>query len=355
MLIKILTNMSLMFSLMVLVLSASNIGLLGVSMKPLDKIKNNRVIMIGWFVFACILTAFVSDTLLATILVPIGILYADKRGLSKIEMLVAIGFGSVVGNDLTYFGGGDTIVAWSLLENYLGRDLNMNTWVHMFWIPTLIGIAIAGTWLWFKTFENKIVSTIRTEDVEITSMFIIQTVIILLGITSVFFSAYQYYVIGFAVLSVILCRLNLEQLKRLPLKGIYVWTIALVIGNYISKYIKAHYIFNVPDNAYTFAGILLIICVVAILTNIITNSAMATILLPIVMALTFVDTIWLFVLVTKCISLSYLTIFANGCLAVTSSYGLNQKHMLKYGLPILVMQVLMFAVYFYIMRGGIII
>lgn len=350
--IKIGYNLAIMFSLMILVLSSSKIGLLNLLTSPLDKVQDHKKILLFWFIFSCIITGFVPDTLAAIIIMPMAFLYAEKRNINMSNMLLAIGFGTAAGSDLTYFGGGDNIVAWTLFEKYLGHSLNIVIWAKMFWVPTIIGAIITGVWLWFKVFKKGQSEPQTFErNIGISLLFILQSLLIIVGIGTAFVEAWKFYTIGIAIISLIICRLNFKDLKKLPYKALYIWTGAYIFGNIVSTFIKAHFVFTLPAYLYTLPGIIVILLLLGCITNIMTNTGLTTIVLPIVFAATFVDIPWLFILCVKAIGLSYLTILANGCLAVSSSYGLKQNELFKAGLPIVIMQVIVFAIYFYLTRG----
>jgi len=347
---KILTNITLMFSLTILIISANKVGLLEYLYMPLKNIKSSRIIMLAWFMIATILSAFTLDLTLALILTPIVLFYADSRGLSKVEILLATTWGNMVGSEWTYFGGGDTIIGWTLLEQFTGERLDILTWGSLFWLPSFL--SLVGTAICLLMFiKNTYVEPQEVQFEKPSLRTAIIGVLSILGIIGALTGFSPLYMCLIALTSLVMARLGKDELKNMPLKGVYIWTFCIIIGSLIGNLVKSHYQLILPEYLYSFAGIVLILTIICGLTNIMTNTGLTTIILPLVMASQFVDKIWLYVLVTKAISMCYLTIFANSGLAVSSSYGLSQKDMFFKGLLVVLVQLAIFSLYFYFMRG----
>lgn len=343
-----------MFALSLLVLSANKAGIFDLILKPVDKLKTSRSVLIFWFVLSTFLSAFTLDTTLAIILIPIALLYASKRNISLLETSIAVTWGNTVGSDWTYFGGGDTVIAWSLLEGALKRPLDIFTWGKLFWLPSLLVCLATLSWLILVVIKNKKLDTCIEVRQKLSPKLFIVGALLFLGLTSVFIPNASTYTLVFSIVAGIVSKLTIEDFKKLPFKGIYIWLFAIMFGTMFSNFIQANYTLTISNSMYTLVGILITLLIITLLTNVMTNSAIAAILLPLVLASTFVDKPWLYVLVTKAISLSYLTIFANAGLAVSVSYkALNQKMLFKYGLPIVTLQILIYLAYFYVMRGHI--
>ncbi|ATW27956.1 sodium:proton antiporter [Candidatus Formimonas warabiya] len=352
-LIKLGINILLMLSLTTLVLSGEKSGLLSIITRPLNKIIDNKIIMIAWFLISTVLSAFTLDTTLAMILIPIALVYATSRKLNKGEILIAVTWGNMVGSEWTYFGGGDTIVSWTLLTQYLNRPLDMIIWAKLFWAPTLLACILTLVWLYFKVLSPVIVKPLLQEKLNVNWANVLTWIVVIVGMATIFYTQLQWYTVGLAVLSILLSRLSLDDFKKLPFKAIYIWTASVILGVLVNQYVASHFQFVIPTYVYSLLGIITVFVVISIIHLGITDSGMSLIFLPIVMASQFTDIIWLYVLMTKAISLSYLTIFSNGGLAVSASYGLSQREMLKKGIPIVILQTILFALYFYFMRGHI--
>jgi di/tricarboxylate transporter len=352
--LNILSNISMMFALSIIVLSSYNIGLLEVVTRPLSRFKSSKNIMLFWFIFSAIITGVLSDTLTAIILIPMALAYAQSRDMDIVGILLAVSFGSVTGNDLTQFGGNDTVLAFSLLQKHSNIHLNFINWSRIFLLPTILGMIVCATWLyifWFK--KTKLKPYTEITKTRIDKSFIIKSIIIITGIITILLTNNPVYATEFAMISLIIGNFNKKDFVQLPYKALYIWTGSYLLGSALNVYIKTHYHFTIPANAYTLGGIVIILIAVTLMTNFITNSGLTAFLLPIIVGMNFYDSTWLLVLVMKAVGLSYCTILANGCLAVSSSYGLKQKVLIKAGVPIIILEIILFATYFYLMKGRI--
>lgn len=277
-----------------------------------------------------------------------------KDFISIPQLLIAVVFGAAVGNDLLPYGGGNTLLGWTLLEKYCNRSINVISWEKMFLIPTLLELLICGLYLYFVCFENKKLSHYETASIKPDFIFIIKSFTMLAGIFVITATNNAGYALIFAIVALIIGKFSKNDFMKLPYKALYIWSGSYLLGNLINAYLKAHYHFMIPPNVYTIFGIFAILILVGSMTQFITNTGIAAFTIPIILNANFGDNIWLFTLVMKAIGISYCTILANGCMAVSSSYGLKQKDMVKYGLPVLIIQIFVFGIYFYLMRGRII-
>lgn len=352
---KIGENLIIMFSLTIIILSLKKAGLLEQLYKPLDKITNSKTVIMVWFMLATTLSAFTIDLTLAYILTPLAVLYAEYRDMNKVDILLATTWGNMVGSEWTYFGGGDDIIGWMLLSDYLGHPLDMLTWARLFWVPTFLALLCTLICLILLTKNQKIIIK-TTEYPKITIRMYLVGTIGLIGLCSILVNSFSWYITAVsALIAGLLVHIDKHMLLQMPYKGFYIWTMCIVFGTTISSFIKNNVLFSIPQNAYSLLGIIVILVVVIVLTNIMTNTGLTTILLPLVIGSQFTDNIWLYVLVTKAIGMSYLSIFANSGLAVASSYGLSQKTMFSKGLFVVFLQLVVLTIYFYFMRGMIII
>lgn len=351
--ISIISNISLMFSLSIIVLASLNIGIFDLMFYPLNRIKKNKWLMLLWFIISALVTAIVPDTLTAVVLIPMAVEYSNKRDMNVFEILLAVAFGSVVGNDLTPYGGGNTLLGLTLLEKHYHTFVNIFVWSKMFFIPTLIEVILCGTYLWIFYFKDKDLLNYNLKKLDVTVPFIFKSIFIIVGIFIILITNNTVYAVAIAILCIFIGNFNKDDFTKLPYKAIYVWTGAYLLGNVINMYVKHYYHFILPANIYTLGGIFIILIIVGTMTQFITNTGLAAFMLPIIMGMNFHDNIWLFTIVMKAIGLSFCTIFANGCLTVSSSYGLKQRDMLKAGIPIVILEIVAFTIYFYLMRGRI--
>ena len=89
----------------------------------------------------------------------------------------------------------------------------------------------------------------------------------------------------------------------------------------------------------------IMVLILAFVTNLSTNTAAAAALIPVTLAL-FPGNTLVFVMVCKAINLSYITVYGNSCLAVASGYGLKQRDLAKYGLPVVILAIIGYLAYY---------
>lgn len=347
MLINITEKILLMFSLMIIILSANKIGLLQLATMPFNKLKNSKLILLTWFGFASIMTGLSTDMVIATILIPISLIYAENRGINKISMLLTVAFGVSAGSDFTYFGGGDNMVAWGLLESVINTEVTLALWFNLFLIPTLLGVLVTGFWL-YRTYDEHEAKNVIMNKIVLSPLFVFKSMLILVGTALVFVKGMAYYIIGIAVLLSILCSFGKLEFMKLPFKAIYIWSGALILGNYMYYWAKANIVIDLSKN-YGLGETLFITGALAGFTNFLTNTALTTIVLPFTIN---AKNLWIFTLAVKAIDLSFMTIFSNSCLAVASSYGLPQKTMFKVGSYVVISQAVILGIYFYLIQNS---
>ncbi len=345
MLPKLIINIALMFSLMLVILSANKIGLLQLATHPFDRIRNSKLVLLAWFGFASVMTGITTDMTIATILIPMALIYAEERGIDKMSMILTVAFGISAGSDFTFLGGGDNIISRSLLESILKVDVTIGLWFKLFLLPTLMGIIATG-FILYKTYDSGIARRLPKKDININPLFCLQSLLIIIAVTLVFLKGTEYYIICIAIALIFICLLGKEEFIKLPFKAIYIWSSAFILGNYINTWAKGNILIDLARE-YSFLETLFITSVLAGLTNILTNTAITTIALPFTIS---TENLWLFTLAVKAIDLSFMTIFANSCLAIASSYGLPQKTLFKIGGKVVVSQVIVLTIYFYFLR-----
>jgi di/tricarboxylate transporter len=334
---------------MMLMVCADKSGTIDLAMRPVNRITSNRKAVMYMFLLAFIITGIVPDTAAAALLIPLCIIYGNKRGIEKSDILLSIGIGCVAGNDLTYFGGGDNIVAWSLLQKQLGSKLDLLTWGKIFWAPTFIGLIITLIILFITLKDKKLNSYLVSHKCNI-----LNTILITISIVLILIKDTQYYGMLLSLITFIICKVDKKDFGRVPLKALYLWAGAYITGSIIGEIIRVYIHVPLPSNLYTLGGILIVLIIISIITSFMTNSGLTAMILPLTLSLSFIDNIWLFALVVKAIGLSYCTVFADGCLNVSYSYGLSQRRLFRIGAIIVAMQIAAFALYFYLMRGRIV-
>lgn len=337
----------LLFSMIIKGLELS--GFLEVLLRPLGRLKKTSTCVIYWFFIGFIISGFFNDMTTAAILFPMLIYFIESNNIveNRVPLLVATVFGIVTGGDLTLFGGNDNILALGYLEQSLNTTLAPIEWTKMMIIPTLITATIVIGVLWFfanKSEEKMITGNVIVKEISLTNKVIniISTVLLLASIVCGF---QKMVLVGYILLaiSLILLKVDLEFFKKLPYKALGIWTCCYVIGTFIQKFILS---FNFSfGGEITFIAIALLILIPAFVTNLSTNTATAAAFIPVILSL-FPGNTLVFTIICKAINLSYITVYGNSCLAVANGYGLKQKELIKYGVPVVVLAIVGYLIYF---------
>ena len=165
-------------------------------------------------------------------------------------------------------------------------------------------------------------------------------VLMLLAVFGIFF--YKPLVIVCGVTTLLTFLKDTDKFKLIPYKGFLVWLGALGIAQLITYAVK-HYnlVQYVPENL-TISTILL-----AIGTNIMTNTAITAVALPLYLeAFNLSDPIKVMTWFLTVTGLSFALPVANGCLAVTAGFGVPLKQMFKVGISVVLAQLVVFLFYY---------
>lgn len=338
----------LLFSMIIKGLELS--GFLEVLLRPLGRLKKTSTCVIYWFFIGFFVSGFFNDMATAAILFPMLIYFIEHNNIveNRTLLLVATVFGIVTGGDLTLFGGNDNILALGYLEQSLGTTLAPIDWTKMMIVPTMITAAIVLAVLWFFANKNEIRSgsgevVVSTALPTSTKVINVITTIMLLG--AIYCGFQKMILVAYILLaiSLVMLRVNTDFFKKLPYKALLIWTCCYVIGTFIQKFILS---FNFSfGGEITFITIALLIIIPALVTNFSTNTATAAALIPVVLSL-FPGNVLVFTILCKVINLSYITVYGNSCLAVASGYGLKQRELAKFGVPVVILAMIGYLIYF---------
>ncbi|NCU33163.1 MAG: hypothetical protein EOM23_09590, partial [Candidatus Moranbacteria bacterium] len=130
------------------------------------------------------------------------------------------------------------IVAWSLLENYLGEQFGILVWAKLFWIPTILASILAAGYMWFRVFEDKELYPAEYLVVEKSYQFIAVSALFVVTIIFALSKNMELYALGTAVVSAFIAALTMTEIRKLPFKAIYTWGASLLIGTFLSGYIN---------------------------------------------------------------------------------------------------------------------
>lgn len=278
-------------------------------------------LILFWFCTAFFMSGVFNDMTVAALLAPLAIRSAQQINFPRIDLvLLSVAFGISTGGDLTVFGGNDNLMALGLLQD-TPYALTKLDWSFTF-IPStlLIGIIAAA----ICTFAvRKVTWTIanRAKDITVDWFFVC---LCLFAIMLAFFVPAG-YITCFALLTLVMQRAVKKIPAAIPYKALLIWTVAFVVGKLLNQWL-ADFI-TIPTN------ILLLTALLILLTNFFTNTALMSLALPFILAANLPASSCYAAI--KAVNIAYITIYGNSCLAVSSGYGLKQRQLLIYGLPLL--------------------
>lgn len=340
------------YSMMLLTFVLSKTGVfLNIAMF-LERIKLKSVVYLCWLFLGVIVSAVVPDTIAATILCPLAFLFAEKSNINKEKLILTVCFGTVLGSDFTYFGGGDNLISYILLTKFLGQGLDMNIWMQIFWGPTFWGL-IWGTFvLWFCLFEkDKMVYYDEGNNYDNKRLSqIIAVLFFSFGIVLVCIKQLQPLLFLLALISVLVFRLDKKTILSLPKRPVIIWPLCILVGVLVEQVLKQHFVFL--GSYVTNMNYVLWVTIIGFLTNLMTNTGLTTFVLPFVFSLSLSPDykLWLYAITVKAINLSYFTVLANGSFAVGTSYGITFKNLFKYGILLFFVEWLSIITYFGIIK-----
>ncbi|WP_156831337.1 SLC13 family permease [Desulfitobacterium sp. PCE1] len=354
-LLQLSSKLVILFSLVLIVISANKAGLIGLLTKPFGLIKNQKTMLLAWFIFSCAFSPFFPNSICATILVPIALIYAENRNINKTALILTLGTSIIVGNNFLPTGGGGNLMAWGLLENRVGHDLSSLVWLRMMFVPTLISAIISLFVLW-KMVYSKLSDTLNNDissPPKITPLFIVNSILFAFGIYAGLFKLDNYYLVADAVIMLIINRPDKSCFSKLPYKALLIYSIAMIVGSLTGQLVKANPNFtDILTIDFSFLHVFLISILSAFSTNLIDNGAVTAILIPSILSFTEGNNFWLWAFLMNTFNVGFATIFANTVWQVSCSYGLKQKDLFKVGFVLAILHVMAFSIYFYIMQGS---
>lgn len=278
-------------------------------------------LVIFWFTVAFLLSGVFNDMTIAALLVPLVVSHARQVNFPRPDLLVmSTVFGISTGGDLTAFGGNDNLIALGMLQG-TPYELSKVAWSTVF-IPctVLIGLFTLCICLWTVKQLN------WKQQVQQCSVKLNMPMVFSLAVTIVAaFFIESWLLLTVAIVEAVLCRPGKELLRKLPYKAMGVWTVAYIVGQFLAKFVAPE--LTLPNNTY------LLVLLLIVATNLLTNTALMSAALPFVIASGLPAPVCYAAI--KAVNAAYVTIYGNSCLAVAGGYGLKQHDLFKYGLPIL--------------------
>lgn len=274
-----------------------------------------------WFTVAFLLSGVFNDMTIAALLVPLVVSHASHIKFPRPDLLVmSVAFGISTGGDLTVFGGNDNLIALGMLQD-TPYELSKIAWSTIFAPCTvLIGLFTLSVCLCaVRRVSWK--QQVQQPSVELD---VLMTTVLIATIVGAFFVKSTILLL-ITIVEAAISRLGKELLRKLPYRAMCIWTLAFIVGKLLAMYVAPG--LTIPNNAY------LLILLLVIATNVFTNTALMSAALPFIIAAGLPITTCYAAI--KAINNAYVTIYGNSCLAVASGYGIRQRDLFRYGLPIL--------------------
>lgn len=316
-------------------------GFINLIIRPISYIKSMKSILIFWFLVGSIVSSVFTDLTAAAILLPLLLSYLSSCHIYKNKelLITSLVFGICAGGDITMYGGGDNLVATGLFKTQFGIPFTNLMWTEYLLPPTLIIMVIIMIIL---------CHFIIPEDIEYkyekkSSIGILESCLLLAGIVFIFAEKEW---ISWILLIIAARKLKAIRgmFKNAPYKAMTIWTICFFVGKIIGDIFKLFpldIISNYTNVEYVIAGI------AAFMTIFCTNTMTASALIGITYSI-FGANLPIITLVLKSINVGYLTVYHNTCLSLANGYGLSQKNLFKYGMTVLIPQLLVNVIWYWI-------
>lgn len=316
-------------------------GFINLITRPISYIKSMKLVLIFWFLVGSIVSSVFTDLTAAAILLPLLLSYltACKIYQNKELLITALVFGICAGGDITMYGGGDNLVAAGLFKTQFGMPFTNLMWTEYILPPTLIIMAIIAIILCCFIVPEKVDFNYN----EVSHVDIFSSVVLLLEIGLVF-ANYGY--VSWLLLLIVGIKLKAVKgmIANAPYKAMTIWTVCFLAGKIIGdifKLLPLELISNCTGVEYIIAG------VAAFMTIFCTNTMTASALIGITYSM-FGPNLPVIALVMKSINVGYLTVYHNTCLSLANGYGLTQKKLFKYGMIVLIPQLLVNVIWYWI-------
>ncbi|WP_408956453.1 SLC13 family permease [Natroniella sp. ANB-PHB2] len=346
-----------------------------VSLKILTVVGNSARKQIWvWFLLSTALSSIIADTVTAAVFIPVAVTLLSYLGFENnserwespvaTNILLAIAWGASIGSLPTPLGGGQNLLIYEFLSEAVGRDIYFYEWTLRMLPFTLVFIPIIGLYLTYilqpqdeklpgskEFYQEKLDELGALSKGELFSG-VIFFIAVLVAFTEPLYKSYlpnldpAFVFFSLAILLFFIPTeteenvLSLKSIVYFPITILIVWPSALALAKVLEHSGFVDIIGGYLTGFAEYSGLLtfLVFCgVIALLTNISTNTASAALLVPVVIQLFASQGLnpvpIVFALITA-VNLSFAIASGNGCLAVSAGYGVNLKTMFKHGMII---------------------
>lgn len=345
--------------------------------------------ILTWTAVSAAFSAVIPDTVTAAMLVPIAATLLRYQGYRTNEeirtntypslVLLAIGWGAAVGGSATPLGGGMDILTIELLSDHVGYQVSFASWIYHLLPFTLLNLVLVLAYLHvvfeidtdverasgFYRRELKTLGSISREERIVGAMWLVAFLAVFLEplympyTTAVapWFNPLFVFPIAFVSLFILPARsdedatiMNRHALSEFPVAVLFIWPGAIVLANILIESGVISRLGEVigPFLVLGFSGFLVLAVVAVLITNLTTNTAAAAALVPLVIAVAAEAGLPVAAFVyalAAMINISYALPSANGCLAITTGFGVDVNMLMRHGTVLCILNILLVAVY----------
>lgn len=376
-----------------------------VALAFLSRFSNDaRLQAVGWFLLCGFVSFFMGNTPVGAIFAPIAVsalLYVgykthQDRYNSKAasNILIAVAWGASIGGMTTPLGGGQALVTWSFLTDYLGQEVFFLDWtLRMLPVSILVMGAVALFFYWvmkpdpdemrfkgsrdFYRQELKEMGPMGFEEKLCGYGFV--AIVLLVILRPLYADALSgpawewlhpsHLFFIFAVLLFVIpsikekgeTLLSVSMVKaNFPVAIIFIWPAAVALGRILNE-TGASAVFGSwlqpMINAGTIPAILAVSTGSTFLSQFISDTAAAGVLIPIMIetfhnwaGLEYGAIAWVWIS-GAALSWSFAIVSATGAQAIAAGFGANVKRMFVYGMGVALLSALVTTLYFIITVG----
>jgi solute carrier family 13 (sodium-dependent dicarboxylate transporter), member 2/3/5 len=330
-----------------------------------------------WFLLTSLFSPFIPDTLTAAIFAPVAaslLAFVGYKTSSDVwqnreasNILLAVGWGASIGSLTTPLGGGQNLIIYEFLSELKGTPVAYYSWFismlpFSIVLVLMIGIYISfilqpedvflpGSQQKYRTELRNMGPMTRGEKYSGIAFIIAVLVAFMNPLITEFFSwlnsSFFFFATAF-ILFFIPAKdnenvISFKTMKFFPTNILIFFPSSLALAKVVElsglakKLIDALSIFTGKP---MFLIYIIFIGIVAIITNVATNTAAAALVIPIIINL-FVskglNPVPLIMALVVAVNLAFALPSGNGCLAISSGYGINLKTMFKHGIIITIL------------------
>ncbi len=326
----------------------------------------------AWLIMSALISSIIADTITAAIFVPVAasllVFCGFKtntdvwKSTAATNILLAVAWGASIGSLPTPIGGGQNLVIYNFLTELQGRDILFHKWTINMLPFSIILLPVVGLYLtriiqkedtvlpgskkFYKKELDNMGSMSRGEIysglaflIAVSGAFLKPLIV---KVLPWFEFPFLFFVVAFILFFIPAEKgenvLSFKVFKYFPINVVILWPSALALAKVLELSGLADKVINLLSQ---YAGntslimFLIFIGATTIITNMATNTASAALVIPIIISM-FIDKglnpIPMILSLIVAVNLAFAIPSGNGCLAVSSGFGINLRTMFKHGL-----------------------